>query len=160
MATRRGGLTAVGTKGPWIPGGEPTPGQIARADIQVRSDIAAIEAFDFDALLPAGTILECIDAAAAIDPDKPAIKHLVSADLDVAPRVISYRDLISKIRAAASLFEETSQGERPAVAIILPMLPEAHIAGWGASSVGVACQINPFLEMKHIISIMNAAPPC
>src|SRR5271165_310427 len=110
MAAHRGGLAAVGTKGTWIPGGEPTPGQIARADIQFRSDIAAIEAFDFDALLPAGTILECIEAAARIDPDKPAIKHLISADLEAAPRVISYRDLVSKIRAAASLFDEVSQG--------------------------------------------------
>ena len=66
-------------------------------------------------------------------------------------------DNLAQIRAAASLFEEVSRGERPAVAIILPMLPEAHIAGWGASSVGVACQINPFLEMKQIVAIMNAA---
>ncbi len=157
MAARRGDFAAVGTKGPWIPGGEPASGRIARADIQLRSDIAAIEAFDFGALLPAGTILECIEAAAVINPDKPAIKHLISADLEVAPQVISYRDLVSKIRAAASLFEEVSQGERAAVGVILPMLPEAHIAGWGASSVGVACQINPFLEMKHIVSILNAA---
>jgi fatty-acyl-CoA synthase len=157
MAALRRGLVAVGTNGPWIPGGDPASGRIARADIQFRTDIAAIEAFDFDTLLPAGTILECIESAATIDPDKPAIKHLVSADLDVAPRTISYRDLVLKTRAAASLFEHESRGERPAVAIILPMLPEAHIAGWGASSVGVACQINPFLEMKHIVSIMNAA---
>ena len=134
MAVLRRGLVAVGTNGPWIPCGDPASGRIARADIQFRTDIAAIEAFDFDALLPAGTILECIEAAAAIDPDKPAIKHLVSADLDVATQRISYRDLVLKIRAAAGPFEQESQGERPAVAIILPMLPEAHIAGWGASS--------------------------
>src|SRR5580700_8161812 len=149
--------TIAETQGPWIPGGEPAPGQIARADIRFRDDIAAIERFDFDELLPAGTILECIEAAASLEPAKPAIKHLLSADIDVAPRVIAYRELVAQIRAAASLFEEVSLGERPAVAIILPMLPEAHVAGWGASSVGVACQINPFLEMKQIVAIMNAA---
>lgn len=157
MAKLRKTAASTGSAPPWIVGGEPAPGRIARADIQVRADIAAIENYRFDQLLPAGTILECIEAAALLDPEKPAIKHLVSADLDVPPRVISYRELGAKLRAAASLFEEVSAGERPAVAAILPMLPEAHIIGWGASSVGVCCQINPYLEMKHIVAIMNAA---
>jgi fatty-acyl-CoA synthase len=157
MAIASAASEAVRVQGPWLPGGEPATGRIARADIQTRADIAAIERYEFDKLLPAGTILECIEAAARLAPDKPAIKHLLSADLAQAPRIITYRDLVTKLRAAASLFQEASQGQRPAVAVILPMLPEAHIAGWGASSVGVCCQINPFLEMKHIISIMNAA---
>lgn len=148
---------AAQPKAPWIQGGEPAKGRLARADIQTRADIAAIEAYDFDALLPAGTILECIEAAAALNPDKAAIKHLLSADIAVAPRIITYRELVARIRAAASLFQAESKGEKPAVAVILPMMPEAHIAGWGASSVGVCCQINPFLEMKHITAIMNAA---
>ena len=143
--------------GTFLPGGEPAKGRIARAFIRMRSDIGAIEKYTFDELLPAGTILECIEAAAAINPDKPAIKHLMSADPAVAPRTISYRDLVSRIRAAASLFEEISAGDRPAVGVMLPMLPEAHIAGWGASAVGVCCQINPFLEIRIIASILNAA---
>ena len=35
-----------------------------------------------------------------------------------------------KMRAAAALFEHDAQGARPAVGVMLPMLPEAHIAGW------------------------------
>lgn len=143
--------------GPWLSGGEPAKGRLARADIRTRNDIQAIEAFDFGDLLPGNTILDCIEAAAALDPDKAAIKHLISADIAIAPRVITYRELVAAIRGAASLFEAESKGEKPAVAVILPMMPEAHVAGWGASSVGVCCQINPFLEMKHITAIMNAA---
>lgn len=146
-----------GRNGPWLAGGEPAKGRIARADIQTRADIAAIEAHDFAALLPGGTILECLEAAAALDPGKPAIKHLMAADGSVPPRIVSYRDLIAGIRGSASLFQDLSGGEKPAVGVILPMLPEAHIAGWGASSVGICCQINPFLEMKHITAILNAA---
>lgn len=153
--------SAVATKlsgqGPWLPGGEPRPGAIARADIQTRADIAAIEKYEFDQLLGAGTILESIELAAELDPDKIAIKHLMSAETNVPPRIISYRELVASLRASASLFEEASEGERPAVGIILPMLPEALIAAWGAASVGVGCQINPFLEMKYIASILNAA---
>src|SRR6516162_5594778 len=114
--------------GPWLSGGEPHPGAIARANIRTRADIAAIELYDFEQLLGAETILQAIENAAKIDPDKIAIKHLLSADPEVVPRVITYRDLTWRLRAAASLFEEISGVERPAVGIILPMLPEALIA--------------------------------
>lgn len=150
-------VKATQEQGPWLPGHAPTKGRLARAAIRTRADIAAIERYAFEDFFPAGTILGCLEAAAAIDPDKPAIKHLNSADTAIAPRVITYRDLIAQIRASASLFEEVSEGEKPAVAVILPMMPEGLIAPWGAASVGIGCQINPYLEMKHITAIMNAA---
>jgi fatty-acyl-CoA synthase len=157
MAASAAAIESQSGAGPWHSGHEPAKGRIARADIRTRADIAAVERHRFEDLLPAGTILGCLEAAAALNPDKPAIKHLVSADIAVPPRVITYRELIEQIRAAASLFEEASQGEKPAVAVILPMLPEGLIAAWGAASVGIGCQINPYLEMKHITAIMNAA---
>lgn len=141
----------------WLDDGAPQPGRIARADIRTRADISAIEQFPMESLLPAGTILKALEKAAALDPDKVAIRHLLSADTAVAPRDISYRELVGQIRAAASLFEEVSEGERPAAAVILPMLPEGLIAPWAAASVGIGCQINPFLELNYIASIMNAA---
>ena len=143
--------------GLWLPGGEPAPGRIARAQIRTKEDIKAIEQYDFDELLSAGTILESIEAAAAIDPDKVAIRHLMSADTSVAPRDITYRQVVAQLHAAASLFEEVSAGQKPSVAVILPLLPEALIASWGAATVGIGCPINPFLEMKYITSIMNVA---
>lgn len=145
------------TSGPWLPGGEPGRSVISRANIRTRADIALIEQYSFDELLAADTIFQALENAAAIDPDKVAIKHLLTADLDQAPREITYREFIGGIKAAASLFQEISAGGRPAVGIILPMMPEALIAGWGASAVGVACQINPFLEMKYVVSILNSA---
>lgn len=141
----------------WLPGGEPQPGRMARADIQTKADIAEIERYQFDQLLPGGTILENIELAAALDPDKVAIRTLVSADTAVAPKDITYRELVARLHAAASFFQEASGADKPTVAVILPMLPEGLIAAWGAASVGIGCQINPFLEVKHICSIMNAA---
>lgn len=141
----------------WLPGGEPKPGRIARGFIRGMDDIREIERHELEDLLPAGTIPRCIELAAELDPDKPAFQHLVSADIAVPPRVITYRELVTQMRACASLFQELSAGEKPSVAIILPMLPEALIASWGASGVGVGCPINPFLEMKYVTSIMNTA---
>ena len=143
--------------GPWLPGHAPAPGRMARADIRTREDIGAIEQYRFEDLLPAGTILGCLEAAAALNPDKPAIEHLVSADTAVPPRIIAYRELIAQIRAAASLFEEASQGERPAQRSSCPCCPRRSSPLGAPPRSEFGCQINPFLEMKHIAAIMNAA---
>lgn len=143
--------------GPWLPGAAPAPGRLARAWLKSREDVLAIEAHEPADLLPGATIHDCIASAAQADPEKPAIIQLLSADLTAAPRIISYRDLVASIEQAANLFHTLSEGERPSVAIILPMLPEGLIATWGASTAGVACPINPYLETRVIASIMNAA---
>jgi fatty-acyl-CoA synthase len=145
------------SKGPWLPGAAPAPGRLARAWLKSREDVLAIEAHEPADLLPGATIHDCIACAAQAHPEKPAIIQLLSADLTAAPRIISYRDLVASIEQAANLFHTLSEGERPSVAIILPMLPEGLIATWGASTAGVACPINPYLETRVIASIMNAA---
>ncbi|MGE0233205.1 MAG: AMP-binding protein [Flavobacteriaceae bacterium] len=147
----------VEPEGLWLEGGEPSPGRIARPRMRDRSDIRAIERYSFEELLPALTIHECLKIAAALNPDKPAITHLLSADPDAAPLIITYRELVDKIDSAASLFQEISAGEKPVIANILPMLPEGLIASWAAATVGVGCPINPFLELDQIAAIMNGA---
>ncbi|MCB1475766.1 MAG: AMP-binding protein [Rhodobiaceae bacterium] len=149
-----------GTRPPvaeWLPGGEPAPGRIARPKLRNRDDIKAIEQFSFEELLAGDTILENLEAAAAIDPARPAIKHLLSADPGVDPRVITYGELIGRIHAAASAFEQAAAGEKPSVAVIMPMVPEGLIATWAAASIGVGIPVNPFLELGQAAAIMNAA---
>jgi fatty-acyl-CoA synthase len=141
----------------WLPGGEPNPGRIARARLRKPEDIHEIEAFQPEALLPERTLYGAIRLAASEAPDKAAIKHLVAIDPMVPPRVISYAALVDAIERAANLFHAKSDGERTSVAIILPMAPEAFIVTWAAATAGIAAPINPFLEFKHIVAIMNAA---
>jgi fatty-acyl-CoA synthase len=43
------------------------------------------------------------------------------------------------------------------VSILLPMLPEALIAAWAGATAGIANPINPYLEVRQVASIMNAA---
>jgi fatty-acyl-CoA synthase len=121
------------------------------------ADIALIEQVDPGAVLPGATILDCLRAASALDPDKAAILHMRSADLAMAPRVIRYAELVQQIERYANLFHCIAGAQRSAVSIILPMLPEALVAAWGGATAGVANPINPYLEVRHIASIMNAA---
>ena len=145
------------TPGPWLVGAEPHPGRLARACIRSQQDIVEVEKFAPEQLLPGATIYECIKASAAANPSKPAMIQLVSADLTVAPRVITYGKLVQSIEQAANLFVALSEGERPAVSIILPMVQEALIATWAGATAGIANPINPYLETRVVISIMNAA---
>lgn len=141
---------------PWLPGGAPAPGCIARARICSPRDIEAIEGVDASTLLPGRTLHEVIRAAAALDPHKAAISHLLSADVRVAPRVVTYGQLMSQVERGANVFRDISAGAAPAVAVILPMLPEALIATWAGATAGTACPINPFLDVSQAAALMNA----
>lgn len=143
--------------GPWLAGAEPRPGRLARAWIRSQQDIVAVEKFAPEQLLPGASIYDCIKASAAADTSKPAMIQLVSADLSVAPRVITYAKLVQSIEQAANLFVALSDGARPAVSVILPMVQEALIATWAGATAGIANPINPYLESRVVISIMNAA---
>ena len=141
----------------WLAGAAPSAGCVARTNLRTDAHKLAIEQLAPADLLPGRTTYECIQAATALEPGKSALVQLLSADLAVAPRVISYAELLQRIEQAANLFMAASKGERPSVALILPMVPEALIATWAAQTAGIACPINPYLEPRVVVSIMNAA---
>lgn len=142
---------------PWLENHGPQSGALARPRLLSAGDIASVEQVSPDQVLPGATIYDCIRAAARINPSKPAIQHLLSADPSVSPRTITYADLLSGIERSANLFRSIAGNERSAVSIILPMLPEALISAWGAATAGIANPINPYLEIKQVAAIMNAA---
>ena len=147
----------VEQQSPWLPEGEPLPGRLARARIRRAEDINTIDAVQPAAVLPGPTIYECIRSSATLDPKKPAIVHLLSADVATTPRAISYADLLDSIERTASLFHRLKGPYRSSVGIILPMVPEALIAAWAASTAGIASPINPYLEPDHVIALLNAS---
>jgi fatty-acyl-CoA synthase len=150
-------MTASERRSAWLPDSAPAPGTLARARILSAADIEQIDGVTPSDVLPGPTLYECIRTAARASPEKPAIVHLLSADTQVAPRSVTYAQLIDSIERAASLFRELSGSERTSVGIILPMVPEALIATWGASTAGIANPINPYLELAHVASLLNAS---
>jgi len=141
----------------WLPDGAPEAGKIARARMQTDEHRRAIEAYQPDELLPATTTYECIRVAASLEPKKTAISQLLSADLSLPPREISYERLVELIEKAANLFSDLSQGKPVAVGLMLPMVPEALIGTWAAQTAGIACPINPYLEVDVVVGILRAA---
>ncbi|MDB6102208.1 MAG: AMP-dependent synthetase and ligase [Gammaproteobacteria bacterium] len=142
---------------PWLPGGYPAPGRVARARIRNGGDIETIEAVTPADVLPSPTIYECIRAASRLNPLKTAVVHLRSADSEVPPRTLTYAQLLDSIERAASLFRDAAPTERSSVGIILPMVPEALIAAWAGATAGIANPINPYLQLDHVTSLLNAS---
>ncbi len=142
---------------PWLPGWEPRPGRLARARLRSPADARDIERFRPEDLLPGATIHDCLRAAAVADPGKAAMIALESADMSVAPRVLTYRDLLAALTRAANLFHDLAGGVPPSVAIVLPMIPEGLIAAWAAATCGIATPVNPFLEAHHVAGILKAS---
>ena len=142
---------------PWLPGGYPAPGTVARARIRNGRDIETIEAVMPADVLPSPTIYECIRTASRLNPLKPAVVHLRSADSEVPPRTLTYAQLLDSIERAASLFRDAAPTERSSVGIILPMVPEALIAAWAGATAGIANPINPYLQLDHVTALLNAS---
>ena len=142
---------------PWLPGFGPRAGRLARARLTRRSDVEAIERFKPEDLLPGLTIYDCLRQAAHLNPEKPAMIALATADLATPPRILSYADLMASLTRSANLFHHLSEGQTPSVAIILPMVPEGLIAAFAAATCGVATPINPFLELHHIAALLRTS---
>ena len=138
------------------PGWISAPGaQVVRGIIEGLPDIRAIERVDPQDVVPA-CMYDCLIRAAALFPEKPAILALqAGGSIELAARV-SYREYLDQVTAAANLFRSLAAGERSVVAVMLPILPEALVAAWGAVTAGIATPINPHLEPDLVASILRS----
>jgi len=135
-----------------------TPRQIspvpARMRIRGHEDIQHIGTLYLEQLLPAETTYDCLRAVAEQNPDKTGILMMEDPDPSVDCLRYSYKDYLANVTAAANLFNSVSS-DKPVIAMILPILPEAFFTAWGGCTAGTLCPINPYLEPDLIISILN-----
>lgn len=69
----------------------------------------------------------------------------------------TYAELLSKVNAAANMFNSLGIGSEDVVTYILPNLPETMFTVYGAETAGIVNAVNPMLDPAHMIDIMNAA---
>ena len=88
-------------------------------------------------------------------PQRPALTMVDVPDPAAPVRQWSYARLVQDVRRAANLFRALA-GESPRVALLLPPMPETHLALWAAETAGIACPINFQLNTEHIAELLNA----
>jgi fatty-acyl-CoA synthase len=127
--------------------------RVALSGVEARR---TIERRGLAGLMPAWSIRGALASAASIEPEKVAIRFVSDAGTSDQVETITYRELVGRVETAGSLFRTLSDGPS-VVTVLAPLLPEAVIAMWGAAIAGVCNPVNPFLEVRHIAAIMNAA---
>ncbi len=129
---------------------------VRRIVLSSAADVAAIEQHEPADLLPSVTIYGCLTAAAASEPDHPAVIQLREID-DPTPRIITFAEYLSLSERAANLCRAESGMAATVVGVIAPYLSEALVEMWGGAIAGRYLAVNPYLEIEHIAAILNAA---
>lgn len=123
----------------------------------------AQEVADFEAQAPyearvaASSTWQALQLGGAIDPAAPAISFLPNADPDEAAQVISHGDFNRQLVQAGNLFQSLGIGPGGVVSLLLPLVPQAFVALYGAQTVGVANPVNPLLSATQLAEILRAA---
>ncbi|CCE02133.1 AMP-binding protein [Bradyrhizobium sp. STM 3809] len=130
---------------------------MSRRIIRNEADLAAIERDGLDAFLPHASPFALIEASARQWPERTAIRYLTEVDEHGTDVVVSYAELVRRIRQAANLFRRLGVGSDDAVAILAPHTLATEIALWAAQLAGCACPINPMLPPDHIIGLLRAS---
>lgn len=128
-----------------------------RIQIVGASEIRALERLGYEVAVPLRSTHEIFLRAARLYAGRPALTQFRTGEPEDRPRVISYAGLLAGIQRAANLFRSRGVGPRDAVALLLPSMPEAHFALWGAQIAGCACPINFMLDVDHIVELLRAA---
>jgi fatty-acyl-CoA synthase len=107
--------------------------------------------------MPHTSVHGALDAVCSLHANRPALTYIHSADPEAACSHWTYGDFISQVRRAARLFTQLAGTDMPRVALLLPPIPQAHFALWGAEAAGVVCPINFLLKAEHIAELVQAA---
>jgi fatty-acyl-CoA synthase len=122
-----------------------------------EADVRTFEQTPYAERIAAESTYDAIRLGAAKNPDAPAIQFLANADPADTPLVISHCDFVSRVTQAANMFHALGVGDNDVVSFMLPLLPEAFIALFGAEAAGIANPVNPLLEPHQIAEILAAA---
>jgi fatty-acyl-CoA synthase len=128
--------------------------------IRSREDVLALERRPYDEVVPWRSVVQVLEASAARWPGRVAITWIRSADPTDAgnrPRHWTYAELLGDVRRAANALRATGLAEGEAVALLLPPVPQAYVALWGAEAAARACPINTLLAPAHIAHLVQAS---
>ncbi len=131
------------------------------ADLPRFQSIAQVRAFEaiapYAERVAAHSTYEALQLGAAVDPSAVALHFLRNASPDETPLTLTHAQWLSRVTQAANTFHALGIGRGDVVSLLLPLLPQAFVALFGAQAVGVANPVNPMLSAAQIADILRAA---
>ena len=120
------------------------------------ADVTAFEEVPYLERIAAASTFDAIKLGAAHNADASAIQFLPNASPEDTPTVISYGQLVARVRQAANMFHALGVGASDVVSFLLPLLPQSFFTLFGAEATGIANPVNPLLEAHQIAEILEA----
>ena len=117
----------------------------------------AFESVPYGERIAAASTYEALRIGAAHAPDAPALVFLPNAEPDEAPVRLSHREFFGRVTQAANAFHALGVGPGDVVSLLLPLVPQAFYALFGAEAAGIANPVNPLLAASQIADILRAA---
>ena len=121
------------------------------------ADVRAFESVPYEQRIAATSTYEALRLGATRDPQTPALLFLPNASPDDEPLRLSHGEFFARVTQTANALHGLGVGPRDVVSLMLPLLPQAFYALYGAQAAGIVNPVNPFLEAGHIAHILRAA---
>ncbi len=121
------------------------------------ADVAAFEAVPYRERIAAESTYDALRIGASHAPESPAIVFLANAEPDEPPLRLSHREFFGRVTQAANAFHALGVGPGDVVSLLLPLVPQAFSALFGAEAAGIANPVNPLLAAGQIAEILRAA---
>jgi fatty-acyl-CoA synthase len=125
--------------------------------LATEADLRAFEAIPYEERIAAQSTYEALRLGAAHDPQCPALQFLANASPDEEPLTITHGEFHARVTQVANMLHALGVGPTDVVSLLLPLVPQAFVALYGAQAAGIANPVNAYLEAGHIAHILRAA---
>ena len=120
-------------------------------------DVRAFESVPYEDRIKASSTYEALKLGAAVDPDGPAILFLPNASATEEPVRYTHAQFMQRLTQVANALHALDVGPKDVVSLLLPLIPQAFFALYGAQAAGIANPVNSFLEAGQLSHILRAA---
>jgi fatty-acyl-CoA synthase len=122
-----------------------------------EADVRAFESVPYAERIKASSTYEALRLGAALDPKVPAILFLPNASPAEEPVRLTHEQFIGRVTQVANALHVLGVGPKDVVSLLLPLVPQAFHALYGAQAAGIANPVNSYLEPGQIAHILRAA---
>ena len=102
--------------------------------IATRADLERIEARPYAEYMAYGSVLAALDEAARRHGERTALSFVADPEAPESTRRWTHREFVAAVRSTAQAFRALPASDEPRVAILLPAIPQAYFALWGAEA--------------------------
>ncbi len=125
--------------------------------LATEDDVREFESVPYEERIAAKSTYEALRCGSRRDPNTPALLFLPNASADDEPLRLSHGEFFARVTQTANALHGLGVGAQDVVSLLLPLVPQAFYALYGAQAAGIGNPVNSFLEAEQIAHILRAA---